>query len=344
MLDDLKYIHQRDKEDALGVAIGQWEQLLIDVTPSKALHFGSVQNVVLSGMGGSALPGVFLNTWPSLTVPFEISRNYNVPNYVNEQSLVIVSSYSGNTEETLSSLEDARSRGGQLVVVAAGGKLAEKAREYDLPLVTIPAGKQPRMATFGFLKAFTSILEAAHIVPEGSVTELVSLHDWLKDAYDHYRADIAESQNPAKQLAQELVGKTTIVYAGPKMWPVANKLKICINENAKNTAWCNQYPEFNHNEYIGWSSHPVEKPFAVVEIRSTLEHERIQKRFEVTERLLSGNRPHPLVIEPEGETLLQQLLWTVGYADIVSVYLSLLNGLDPTPVELVEKLKTELNK
>ena len=344
MLDDLKYIHQKDTEDALGVAIGQWEQLLIDVTPSKPYTFQNVYNVVLSGMGGSALPGVFLNSWPDLSKPFEISRNYTLPNYVDSATLVIVSSYSGNTEETLSSLEDARKKGAQIVIVAAGGRLAEKALEYDLPLVTIPSGKQPRMATFGFLKAFTSILESAQIAPSNSVDELIALQEWLKTSYADFRADIPTIQNQAKKLAHELSGKTTIVYAGPKMWPVANKLKICINENAKNTAWCNQYPEFNHNEFIGWSSHPVEKPFAVVEIRSILEHERIQKRFEITEQLLSGSRPHPFVIEPLGDTLLKQLLWAVGYADIVSVYLSLLNGLDPTPVALVEKLKSELNK
>lgn len=344
MLDDLKYIHEKDKEDALGVAEKQWEQLEIDVTPNRPYAFNNVYNVVLSGMGGSALPGVFFASWPALGEPFEISRGYNVPQYVDQDTLVIVSSYSGNTEETLSSLEDARAKGAQIVVVAAGGKLAEKAEEYGLPRITIPAGKQPRMATFGFIKAFTSILEAAGVAKNGSVQELESKVSWLKGEFAEFSPIVGTHNNPAKKLALELAGKTVIVYSGPKLWPVANKLKICINENAKNTAWCNQYPEFNHNEFIGWTSHPVDKPFAVVEIRSNLEHERVQQRFEVTERLLSGNRPHPLVIKPKGDTLIEQLLWTVGFADLVSVYLSLLNGLDPTPVALVEKFKEELNK
>lgn len=343
MLDDLKYIHTKDAEDALGVAIKQWEQLGIDIAPSRPLQFSGVENVVLAGMGGSALPGVFFSSWPGLSVPFEICRNYSLPTYVNQHSLVISSSYSGNTEETLAALEDAHERGAQVVVVAAGGKLRDKAEEYGLPLISIPAGKQPRMATFGFIKAFVSVLEAAGVAPTGSVDELTSHADWLQDEFAAFQADIPTTENAAKGLANELAGKTVVVYSGPKMWPVANKFKICINENAKNTAWCNQYPEFNHNEFIGWSSHPVEKPFAVVEIRSNLEHERIQKRFEVTERLLSGKRPHPFVIEPKGDSLIGQLLWTVGFADIVSVYLALLNGLNPTPVDLVEKLKVELN-
>ncbi len=343
MLDDLKYIHNKDTEDALGVAGDQWEQLENDVTPSKPYAFNDVFNVVLAGMGGSALPGVFFTSWPDLREPFEISRGYEVPNYVDKDTLVIVSSYSGNTEETLSSLEDAREKDAQIVIVAAGGKLAEKAKEYGYPLVSIPAGKQPRMATYGFIKAFVSVMEAAGIVKNGAVDELIATKDWLKEEFSKFSPIITSTKNPAKQLANELAGKTVVVYSGPKMWPVANKFKICINENAKNTAWCNQYPEFNHNEFIGWSSHPVDKPFAVVEIRSNLEHERVQKRFEATERLLSGQRPHPFVIKPEGESLIEQLLWTVGFADLVSVYLSLLNGLDPTPVALVEKLKEVLN-
>jgi glucose/mannose-6-phosphate isomerase len=344
MLDDLTYIHDKDKEDALGVAEKQWEQLQIDVTPSKPYSFGTIHSVVLSAMGGSALPAVFLTSWPRLKEPFEISRDYSLPAYVDQDTLVIVSSYSGNTEETLASLEDARRRNAQIVVVAAGGELAQKASEYDLPLITIPAGKQPRMATFCFLKAFVSILEAAGLTIDGGVDDLMKLVDWLKQEFAHFAPTVVAKNNPAKELALELSGKTVIVYSGPKLWPVANKMKICINENAKTTAWCNQYPEFNHNEFIGWSSHPVEKPFAVVEVRSKLENERVQKRFDVTERLLSGQRPHPFVIEPKGDSLIAQLLWTVGFADLVSVYLSLLNGLDPTPVALVEKLKEELNK
>ena len=117
-----------------------------------------------------------------------------------------------------------------------------------------------------------------------------------------------------------------------------------MNENAKNTAWVYPYPEFNHNEFIGWSSHPVEKPFAVVEIRSTLEHPRIQKRFVVSERLLSGKRPAPLVVVPQGETLLQQLAWGITMGDFVSIYLALLNGVNPTPVDLVEKFKLALDE
>ncbi|HEX8182957.1 MAG TPA: bifunctional phosphoglucose/phosphomannose isomerase [Candidatus Saccharimonadales bacterium] len=342
MLDDLKMIHDRDKDDALGVAEKQWQQLqhVFDVDVPQ---FDGIQNVILAGMGGSAFPGVFVRSWPGTSVPFEIVRDYDIPAYVDEHTLFISSSYSGNTEETLSALQAAEARNACIVVIAAGGKLAEYAREKSYPLFTVPGGIQPRMSSFFFLAAMIQLLEPLGIVPQGSGAEMAKTGDWLKEQTAGWRPDVATGNNAAKQLAQELMGKSIVVYSGPKLFPAANKWKICTNENAKNVAWVNQYPEFNHNEFIGWYSHPTDKPYAVIEIRSNLEHERIQKRFVVSERLLSGLRPAPHVVVPEGQTLLQQLVWTSNFSDFTSLYLALLNGLNPTPVDLVEKLKVELN-
>jgi glucose/mannose-6-phosphate isomerase len=343
MLDDLKLIHKRDAQDALGVAEKQWQQLTHDYNV-KLPELTGITNIVLAGMGGSALPGVFLRSWPGTWVPFEIVRDYNVPDYVNKHSLFISSSYSGNTEETLTALHEAESRQARIVVLSAGGKLAEQAKTKKYPLFLIPSGIQPRMSSFYFLTAFIQILEPLGLIAEGKRVELEVAAEWLKDQTASWQADIPTANNPAKQLALELFGKSVVVYSGPKLFPAANKWKICMNENAKNIAWTNQYPEFNHNEFIGWSSHPTQKPYAVVEIRSNLEHARIQKRFEITERLLSGLRPAPEVVKPQGKTLLEQLLWTSNFGDYVSLYVALLNGLNPTPVDLVEKLKVLLNQ
>lgn len=341
MLDDLKLMHQRDPEDALGVAGKQWEYLAHEFDNASFAPQAEVRNVVLSGMGGSALPGVILNSWPGLNVPFEISRGYAIPQYVGPNTVFISSSYSGNTEETLEALSLAEERDAQIVVVAAGGKLRAIAEEKCYPLFTIPSGIQPRMAVLGFLNAFVRILTGCGVV-NASVDDLHHSATWLKGELEQFSATVPTAQNTAKQVALEVVGKTAIVYSGPLLFPAANKFKISLNENAKNTAWANQYPEFNHNEFIGWSSHPVDKPFAVVEFRSNLEHPRVQKRFEVTERLLSGKRPSPIVVTPKGDTLLQQIVWSIGFGDFVSVYVAFLNNVDPTPVALVEKLKAEL--
>jgi glucose/mannose-6-phosphate isomerase len=280
--------------------------------------------------------------WGQPSVPFEIVRDYTLPAYVGERTLFISSSYSGNTEETLSALAEAEKRGAQVAVMTAGGKLARIAREKGHTLYTIPGGIQPRMSSFFFLVALVELLEPLNLVPQGKRKELREAGDWLKDQIGSWKPEIRTDKNAAKQLALELIGKSIVVYSGPKIFPAANKFKICLNENAKNVAWVNQYPEFNHNEFIGWSAQPKNKPYAVVEIRSNLEHERIQKRFVVSERLLSGQRPVPQVVVPEGKTHLQQLLWTSNFCDFVSVYVALLNGIDPTPVGLVEKLKAEL--
>jgi glucose/mannose-6-phosphate isomerase len=342
MLDDLKYIHEKDAEDALGVIEKQWQQLVqeysVDFHPK-----AEIQNVVFSGMGGSAWPALYILSWPGMKVPFEVSSTYGIPNYVNEHTLFIASSYSGNTEETLSALSVAEESGAQIVVMAAGGKLADIATSKALPLYAIPPGIQPRMSSFYFIAGIINLLRPLGLLATDTI-ELKSLSDWLGTQISSWKADVPTAQNPAKQLALEIAGKTAIIYSGPLLAPVARKMKICMNENAKNTAWWYSYPEFSHNEFIGWSSHPVEKPFAVVEIRSNLEHPRVQKRFEITERMLSGLRPSPNVVVPHGDTLPQQIFWASMFGDFVCTYVALLNGVDPTPVDLVEKFKAELLK
>lgn len=341
MLDDLKYIHERDAQDALGIAEKQWQQLghTFDI-PQLA---GPFDNVVFAGLGGSALAAQLGGSWPSYPVPFEISRNYDIPAYVSDKTLFFASSYSGNTEETLSALRLAEEKRAQIVIIASGGKLAERAKEKGYPLALLPDGYQPRHAALFGLKALVTILDQAGL-SDGKAAELAELADFVKAATESWRPDVPTKDNQAKQLALELMGKSPVIYAGPLLFPAAYKWKISFNENAKNVAWCNQYPEFNHNEFIGWTSHPTDKPYGVVDLRSSFEHERVQKRFEVSERLLSGKRPSALVVDAQGDTLLQHLLWSVALGDFVSLYVALLNGLNPTPVDLIEKFKKVLDE
>lgn len=341
MLDDLKYIHERDAQDALGIAEKQWQQLRqeydVDFVPPEA-----IQNVVVAGMGGSALAAQIALSWPGLDVPFEITRTYDIPTYVSESTLFVASSYSGNTEETLAALAQAEAKNAYIVVLSSSGKLAEIAEQKGYPLYRLPTDFQPRMAVFYNLAALVQALSTAGLVGKERVDELRTSAEWLKDQTSTWTAVVPAVKNPAKQLAQELMGKSPVVYAGPKLFPAAYKWKISFNENAKNVAWCNQLPEFNHNEFLGWTSHPVDKPYAVIDLRSSLEHERVQKRFEITDRLLSGKRPIAHVVDAQGDTLLRQLLWAITLGDYVSLYLALLNGLNPTPVDLIEKLKGAL--
>jgi glucose/mannose-6-phosphate isomerase len=345
MLDDLKLINDRDPQDTLGIAERQWQQLEQSLNPEPALKIDQLLNVVYAGMGGSALAALFIHSWPTLSVPFELVRDYDTPSYVGEKTLFIACSYSGNTEETLSAIEQAAAKQAQIVVIASGGKLADLAREKNYPLVVIPKAEQPRYAVLYNLKALLVLLEQAGLLEVDSVSaELTQTANFLKTAVQPWLATVPTADNPAKQMALEVIGKSVVVYAGPKLSPAAYKWKISFNENAKQIAWTDQFPEFNHNEFLGWTKQPVDKPYAVVDLRSNLEHPRVQKRFEVTERLLSGMRPAPLVVQAQGETLLEQLLWTIVFGDFVTIYTALLNGLNPAPVELVEKFKKSLDE
>jgi glucose/mannose-6-phosphate isomerase len=342
MLDDLKLIHERDSQDALGVAQKEPEQLSYNFSDNSITwSTNKFKNIVFAGMGGSALAGSIAASWPGFNIPFEVSRDYHIPNYVSEETLFIASSYSGNTEETLSAFTEARAKNAYIVVISGGGKLIEMAHQENVPVLLLPAVSQPRYAVFYGLKATLTITDGLGIT-DGKADELSGCHQFLVDSSKNWLSTVPTTQNLAKQIAQECVGKSIVIYSGPKLFPAAYKWKIGFNENAKQIAWCNQLPEFNHNEFLGWTKQPTNKPYTVIDIRSNLENPRTQKRFLVTSKLLSGLRPNPIVVESVGQNLVEQLLWSILLGDFVSIYTALLNGLNPTPVDMIEKFKQEL--
>lgn len=346
MLDDMNVLSQRDPAGALEVAAQQWEQAQFAVEVRNPEHDGrQILQVVVAGMGGSALAALQAKAWlaSELGVPFEIIRTYSLPAYVGHNTLVVASSHSGNTEETLACLNEAQNRGAQTAIIASGGKLEAVAQAQNIAYATIPSGVQPRMTVMYNLRALTKLLVHFGVVQNARFDDIAAAGDWLKQETVRWKKSVTVDKNLAKQLALMAVGKTPVFYAGSLMAPVAYKWKISWNENAKNVAFWNELPEFNHNEFIGWSSHPVEKPFAVFDLVSQFEHPQIRKRFEVSDRLLSGRRPKAHTVELKGKTQLEQMLWADILADFTSIYVAILNGVDPTPVELVEKLKVELN-
>lgn len=346
MLDDSSVIRQRDPSDALSIAAGECEQTKFDALVWNGDNDGrQILNVIVAGMGGSALAALLAKAWlgSKIKIPFEILRGYDIPGYVGPGTLFIASSYSGNTEETISALEQAELQGAQLGVIASSGKLIDEASSQRIAHVQLPQDLQPRMGVIYNLRAFVSLLVNFKIVDHEKFDQIAATADWLKSESDKWIADVPTDENYAKQLAMKAVGKTPVFYGGPLTAPVAYKWKISWNENAKNVAFWNEYSEFNHNEFMGWASHPIEKPFAVFDLISNLEHPQILKRFEISDRLLSGMRPKSTVINIAGDTAIEQLLWGSILADFVSIYVAILNNVDPTPVNLIEKLKQELS-
>ena len=345
MLDDNNVLRQRDPEDALGVAASQFEQARFSVQVAEPEHDGrEITRVIVAGMGGSALAALLAKAWlkGEITVPFEVVQTYDLPEYVDYNTLVVVSSYSGETEEVLNMLEQARARSAQVAIISSGGRLQAAAAKHTISNVKLPTELEPRMAVIYNLRALLATLAHFGIVNYDRFAEIADCADWLGQETLQWVSGVTTDKNYAKQLALLSVGKTPIFYGGDLTSPIAYKWKTVWNTNAKNIAFHDTYPEFNHNGFIGWTSHPVEKPFAVFDLVSTFENPKILKRFEVSDRLLSGQRPKALTVNLKGDSVIAQLLWGSILADFTSIYVAILNGVDPMPVPLVEKLKKEL--
>lgn len=345
MLDDANVVKQRDGHDALGVAATIYQQAALDVAIQNSETDGrAITQVIVAGMGGSALAADMARVVlrDELKVPFEVVRDYTLPGYANKGTLVIVSSFSGNTEETVACMQQALQYGCEVAVITSGGKLKQAALEHNAMLGLIPPDSEARYGMVYNLRILLRVLAEFNVVSDSMYNDMAALAPWLQRESELWAKASATDHNYAKQLALLAVGKTPVFYAGPLMAPVAYKWKISWNENAKNVAMWNVLPEFSHNEFVGWSGLPVEKPFAVFDLVSELEHPRVLKRLTVTDTLLSGKRPKATVVPIAGETVLAQLLWGVVLGEFVSIYVAVLNNIDPTPVALVDKMKAQL--
>ncbi len=343
--DDLKKIDKHHIFDAIDAQPAQLRLNFADSMGDKlSLELGlGVKNIVFAGMGGSALAGVIVKNWLSeqLLVPLEVVRGYTLPGYVNERTLVFISSASGNTEEALSCLKDAQRNNALVIALSSGGKLAKAATNTTLLNITLQAYAQPRLGVFAGVKALVCVLENLGLTGKVDMRrELENVANFLDTQKSQWNLDAADD-NAARSMAKQLHGKATIIYSGPTLASAGYKWKIDINENAKQMASCNVFPELNHNEMQGWLF-PENKHAQVVELHSTLDSERNKKRFVVTRQVLAKHGYEPIAVEVVGSTHIQQLLSTIMLGDYVSAYLGILNGIDPSPVELVEKFKKEL--
>lgn len=347
MLDDINVLKQRDPSDVLTKAEAIYEQVDMELAVKQGDSDGrEIRQIIVAGMGGSSLAADMVRPvlGSKLTVPYEVIKSYDLPEYAGEHTLVVASSYSGNTEETISCYRQALQRGCQVCVIASGGKLIEMAMSDGVAYVQMTAGGiQPRMAMIMNLRGTLKLLGNFGVDTSEVLDEMMNARDWLAEESSRWSRDVPTESNYAKQLALMSVGKIPEFFGGPMTAAVAYKWKISWNENAKNLAYMNQYPEFNHNEFIGWSSHPIEKPFVIFDILSDHDPIRVTERMDLSDRLLSGLRPKANQIRLAGDTFVAEVLWGCVLADFASIYVAILNGVDPEPVALVEKLKKELS-
>lgn len=307
---------------------------------------GDFKNIVVSGMGGSALPVNLLQIYcdqilktNSKFKPFEIyiNRYYTLPRQsYSPNSLNIISSYSGNTEETVSSLEEAHKANLPFVGISGGGKLEELCKKYGAPHIKLPIpypNFQPRMGTGYFFGAMLKLLINQGLLSD-TTKEVLSLAEKLNGS-------MKENEIRGRELSRKLKGKTPVIYAPSKYKSVAMVWKIKINENAKTPAFWNFFPEANHNEMVGFTN-PQAK-FFIIMLRDLEDHPRNQRRYESTAALLKEKGIESEILEMEGGDVFSKIFLSISLADWTSYYLALEYGQDPTPVDMVENLKKILS-
>jgi glucose/mannose-6-phosphate isomerase len=303
------------------------------------------QNVVVTGLGGSAIGGDILRTYAmqKAAIPIIVNRDYTMPAFVGKNTLVLAASYSGNTEETLSAYEQSREKGARIIVVSSGGKLSEMAQRDDFAVIPVPGGLSPRAATGYLFAPLALALEQLGIL-EGVQAELKETAIVLEELRADIEPGVEFATNASKRIASEMKGRIPLIWGSSAHTDIAAlRWKAQINENAKSMAFYNAFPELNHNEIVGFKE-PAEmlSNLLVVMLRDPGDHPRVKQRIAITKEIIQDKVYNVLEIEPCGESFLSSFYSLVYVGDYVSYYLALEYGINPTPVETIDYLKAEL--
>jgi glucose/mannose-6-phosphate isomerase len=310
-------------------------------------RYGEVSRIVVVGMGGSAIGGDLLAALVAdeCPCPILVQRGYDLPAAVDgPDTLVIGSSHSGNTEETLSAFAEARERDALLLAMTTGGELARMADAWDVPLLRFQYDSQPRAALGYSFILLVSLLSHLSLIPDKG-DDLAEAVDTMRDWQKELAPGIPVADNPAKRLAGQLMERMPVVYGAGLMEPVARRWKTQFNENAKTWAFYESMPELNHNAVVGFErSDPIRNSAAVVMLHSRYDSPRIQTRWRVTRQMLLHEGIGNDGVEARGQSRLAQMLSCIHFGDLVSVYLAIASEVDPTPVGPIVFLKQELAK
>tara|TARA_B100000953_G_scaffold5952_2_gene5288 strand:- start:7010 stop:8056 length:1047 start_codon:yes stop_codon:yes gene_type:complete len=308
--------------------------------------YDNIQNIVIAGMGGSAIGGdaVKLLTKNELKVPFVISRNYKLPNWVNENTLVICSSYSGDTEETLDSFDDSLNKGAKIIGISTGGILTKLLIENKLDVVTIPSGLQPRAALALSFVPMLCLLNKLGFISSNSIKDLNSTVSLLKDFRDKYSNQ--NEQNPTYAIAQRIYKTIPIIYGENEYTGIiALRWKGQLSENSKMLAFCNDLPEMNHNEIVGWENNTaLMDNISIIWLKDSEDHPRIMARQSATKDIIGKIAASHEVVSLQGDTQVERLLHLVHFGDWLSYWCAILHKTDPTPVKKIDQLKRILSK
>ena len=361
-LDDFQSFKQFDPQNMLGEIDSLPEQLQrawnLGLSQPFSLTNGlspsaSIRQVVISGMGGSAIGADLLAAYlaPVCKIPVFVHRDYGLPAWARgAETLVIASSHSGNTEETLDSFDAALKNGCRLLAISTGGELAKRATQKGIPLWTFEHKGQPRAAvgfSFGLLLAAFSRLGLID-APEKITTEVIATVESMKKQQENLRAEVPVVQNPAKRLVGQLVGRWVNVFGSGLLAPVARRWKTQINEIAKAGAGFESLPEADHNTLAGLSNPKdvLSHTFGIF-LRAPSEttnsiHPRNRLRADLTRQAFMFEGLNTDFYDAQGDTPLAHIWTAVHFGDYLAYYLAMAYGVDPTPVEALEKFKADM--
>jgi glucose/mannose-6-phosphate isomerase len=350
-VDDPREIQKHDGQGMLNI-LKQFdyqleEALEIGLKAGLPEQTSSLQNILVCGLGGSAIGGDFLRAYlgTSLKVPLLVNRNYSIPGFANDSTLTFVCSYSGNTEETISALRESEKAGCRVICLTSDGQLKELAKQQGHPCLLLPGGFPPRTALGYSAVPMLVVLSRLGLIPD-CCNEIRRSLPWVRTCTELYGEESPAEKNVAKKLALQVHHKIPIVYGSQdRLEMVAVRWRGQFSENAKQLAYCGVLPEMNHNEIAGWR-HPDASFQHLIPIflRDREDHPRVQIRAEITRQLVSEKSGAFLEYWSEGESWLERLWALILLGDYASIYLAFLNKENPTPVEAIESLKQRLQE
>jgi glucose/mannose-6-phosphate isomerase len=294
-------------------------------------------NVILTGLGGSGIGGSIVQNYvfDKMKVPFIVNKDYFLPAFVSQNSLVIVSSYSGNTEETVAALKTAIKAKATIVCITSGGEIAKLATKKNIDCILMPAGMPPRSCIgYSMLQVLFTLAYFGYIKNDfiSNVKASIKLLD----------TDKKDIHKKAKAVAQKLSGKLPIIYTAADYEGLAIRIRQQINENSKMLCWHGAIPEMNHNELVGWKDKDPNK--VVLLLRNDTDYERVQTRMEINKKIIKKYTPNIIELYSKGKSYWERVFYFIHLTDWLSVYLADLHHVDATEVKVIDFLKGSLAK
>ena len=301
-------------------------------------HSKNINKVYVAGLGGSGIGANFVAEFikDECPVPYNVGKGYSIPEYVDENTLAICSSYSGNTEETLYAYNEMRETGAKIVIISSGGKLIEEAKANGYDYIQVPSDWPSPRACLGY-----SIVQQLYVMEKlGFISD--TFKSALKASIDLINFDLDAIQDAAKKVADRIYNKIPVIYTTDRMESVAVRLRQQINENSKMLCWHHVIPEMNHNELVGWTEkHPE---LAVLYLRNQDDFDRNQHRIKINQEIISRYSDTIIDIYSKGNSLIEKAFYLVHLGDWISWYLSEHKGADAIEVNVINYLKSELAK